>query len=81
MSLLGVIIDNKLNWSHLISAVRSKMSKYLGAMYNIKSRLPLQTRVQIYQSFAQSHLNYCSLIWENDAKSHIESLFSKKGMI
>ena len=78
MSLLGVIKDNKLNWSHLISAVRSKMSKYLGAMYNIKSRLPLQTRVQIYQSFIHSHLNYCSLIWGFAAKSYIESLFSKQ---
>ena len=58
---LGVIIDNKLNWSHRIAAIRSKMSKYIGAMYKIKSRLPLQPRVQIYQSFVQSHLNYCSL--------------------
>ena len=75
---LGVIIDNKLNWSHHIAAIRSKMSKYIGVMYKIKSRLPLQTRVQIYQSFVQSHLNYCSLIWGFAAKSHIESLFSKQ---
>ena len=75
---LGVIMDNKLKWSQHIAAIRSKMSKYIGIMYKIKSRLPLQTRVQIYQSFVQSHLNYCSLVWGFAAKSHIESLFRKQ---
>ena len=75
---LGVIMDNKLNWSQHIAAVRSKMSKYIGVMYKIKNRLPLQVRVQIFQSFVQSHLNYCSLVWGYAAKSHIESLFRKQ---
>ena len=51
-------------------------------MYKIKHKLPLSARLQIFHSFVQSHLNFCSLIWGFAAKSHIESLFSaqKKAM-
>ena len=75
---LGVIIDEKLTWSHHIAAVRLKMIRYVGIMYKIKNKIPLKARLQIYHSFVQSHLNYCSLVWGFAAKSLIESLFSKQ---
>ena len=77
---LGVIIDDKLNWSYHISAMKMKMSRYIGVMYKLKKYLPLEARLQIYQSFVQPHLNYCSLVWGFAAKSHIESLFVKQKM-
>ena len=79
---LGVIIDEKLNWSSHIKAVKSKMSRYIGIMYKLKKYLPQQPRLQIFHSFVQSHLNFCSIIWGFSAKSNIESLFvnQKKGM-
>ena len=51
-------------------------------MHRIKHHLPLKVRLQIYHSFIQSHVNYCSLVWGFAAKSHIESLFitQKKAM-
>ena len=75
---LGVIIDQKLTWSKHIHAVRSKMNRYMGIMYKIKRHLPLEVRLQIYHSFVQSHLNFCSLVWGFAAKSHIELLFTKQ---
>ena len=79
---LGVVMDEKLSWSTHIKALKSKMARYVGIMYRIKSHIPLQIRVQIFHSFVQSHLNYCSLVWGFATKSHIESLFAqqKKGM-
>ena len=79
---LGVIIDDKLTWSKHIKALRAKMSRYIGIMYKLKSLLPLKSRIQIYHSFVQSHINYCSLIWGFSAKSNIEILFraQKKGI-
>ena len=79
---LGVIIDDKLTWSSHIKALQAKMSRYIGIMYKLKSLLPLKTRIQIYHSFVQSHINYCSLIWGFSAKSNIEKLFcaQKKGI-
>ena len=79
---LGVIVDDKLNWTSHIKAVRSRMCRYVGVMYKIKYLLPIQARLQIYHSFVQSHLNFCSLVWGFACKSKIDSLFScqKKGI-
>ena len=51
-------------------------------MYKLKKLLPLHARLQIFHSFVQSHINYCSLVWGFSCKSNIETLFSKqkKGM-
>ena len=79
---LGVIVDDKLNWSHHIKTIVSKMSRYIGVLYRLKSSLPLETRKLIYQSLIQSHLNFCSLVWGFAAKSNIDKILTaqKKGM-
>ena len=75
---LGVIIDVKLTWSKHIETIKSKMSRYLGIMHKIRNHLPLKARLQIYHSFIQSHLNFCSLVWGFAAKTYIDSVFSKQ---
>ena len=79
---LGVIVDDKLSWTHHIHAIKAKMCRYMGIMYKLKSVLPQTARLTIFHSFVQSHLNYCSLIWGPSAKSNIEMLFraQKKGI-
>ena len=79
---LGVIVDDKLCWAQHIKAMKTKMSRYVGIMYRIRSLLPIKARLQIFHSFVQSHLNFCPLVWGFAAKNHIESLFSsqKKGL-
>ena len=47
-------------------------------MYKIKRYLLLTARLQIYHSFVQSHLNFCSLLWGFTSKSSIDALFSKQ---
>ena len=51
-------------------------------MYKLKSQLPLKVRIQVFYSFVQSHINYCSLVWGFSTKTNIDSLFrtQKKGM-
>ena len=75
---LGVIVDESLSWTCHVKAVQSKMSRYVGIMYKIKKFLPLNARQQIYHSFFQSYVNYCSLVWGFTAKSNIDSLFAKQ---
>ena len=54
------------------------MTRYIGIMYRLKRHLRKEVRFQLFQSFVQSYLNYCSLVWGFAAKVHIESLFSKQ---
>ena len=60
---LGVIVDEKLNWSAHIKTLKSKKSRYIGILCKIKKLLPIQAKMQIFQSLIQSHLNYCSIVW------------------
>ena len=42
------------------------------------SYIPVRTRLQIYHSFVHSHLNFCSIVWGFAAKSHFDSVLSKR---
>ena len=73
---LGVIVDEKLNWSKHIHTLKSKMSKYIGVMCKLKFQIPLKARLLVYNSLVQSHLNFCSSIWGFAAKSNIDKLLT-----
>ena len=80
---LGVLVDDKLTWTNHVTALKAKMSRYIGIMYKLRSIiLPAKARAHIFNSLVQSHLNYCSLIWGSTCKSNIDSLFiiQKKAM-
>jgi hypothetical protein len=70
---LGRKIDMGKSQCH-IKALKVKMARYVGKMNRIRINLPLSVRVQIYNSFVQSHLNFCSLVWSFAAKAQINSL-------
>ena len=53
---LGVIIDEKLNWSSHIKAVKSKMSRYIGIMYKLKKYLPQQNLACKFSIVLSSHI-------------------------
>ena len=40
--------------------------------------MPLSARINIFHSFVQSHLNYCSLVWGLGPKACIEPLFAEQ---
>ena len=75
---LGVLVDEKLTWKQHISAIKSKMSRYIGVLYKLRDILPITARKNIFNSFVQSHINYCSIVWGLTAKSNIEPLFSEQ---
>ena len=72
---IGVIVDENLTWSRHIKTIQTKMARYIGLMYKLKSQLPLKVRIQIFHSFVQSHINYYSLVWGFSTKVNIDSLF------
>ena len=75
---LGIIVDESLNWSKHVETLQSKMSRYVGIMYKLMKFLPLRARLQIYHSFVQSHINYCSLVWGFSSKSNLNTISSKQ---
>ena len=45
---LGIIVDENLTWSRHIKTIQTKMARYIGLMYKLKSQLPLKVRIQFF---------------------------------
>ena len=74
---LGILIDNKLNWSHQINAVKLKISKGLGLQAKIRHYVPKDTLKSLYYSFINCHMDYNLLNWGMAAPSNLEPIHSK----
>ena len=72
---LGVILDDRLSWSHHISQLSAKISRNAGILYKVKGIVPNSVLKCLYNSFIQSHLNYCSTVWGLGTKNSINKLF------
>ena len=62
---LGVIIDNKLDWSSHIDKLTKKVASGIGAMKRIRHLVPQATLHLIYQALIQPHFDYCNIVWGN----------------
>ena len=73
---LGVMIDCNLNWLQHINLLTTKISRNAGILYRLKGLVPDTTLKTIYNSFVQSHLNYCSTVWGMGSENSLKKLFS-----
>ena len=63
VKLLGVHIDNKLNFNHHISKLCKSAGNQLNALTRLKSFLGLKERKDLVDSFIYSIFHCCPLIW------------------
>ena len=73
---LGVILESNLTWNSHISKLATKISMNAGIIYKLKGLVPESVLKTVYNSFIQSHLNYCSNIWGLGSKSSINKNFT-----
>ena len=71
---LGVIIDNKLNWSEHIQYVKNKISKSNGILRKIRHFLDKNTLRNMYYTFVYPYLIYCTEVWGNACITHLNPL-------
>ena len=62
---LGVIIDDRLDWSGHIEKITKKVASGIGAIKRIMHLVPQSTLHLIYQALIQPHFDYCSIVWGN----------------
>ena len=70
IKLLGLTIDEKLNFHDHIAGLCRKISRQISVFNRFKRLIPLDAKVRLYDSFILSHLNYCSMVW------HLKNLTS-----
>ena len=63
ITLLGVDIDNALNFSGHISNICKKSSQHVGLINRLRNLIPQNARVQLFKGAILPHLTYCSTVW------------------
>ena len=75
ITLLGVILDNRMNFSSHFKKVYDKMKKGLNGLSMVKNQLTYNSKLLIYYGLIESHMNYCSPIWiSNISKNKLKIL-------
>lgn len=80
MKLLGVTIDQNLNFSTHINNISCQAAKQINVLSRLSPFLSLQCRIRILDAFILSNLSYCCLAYHNcsitDARK-LEKLFKR----
>lgn len=71
---LGIVMDDKVNWSQHITAVSSKVSQSIGVLYKIKRYINKNTLLLLYYAFIHSHLQYGIINWGRASQTHLQHL-------
>ena len=66
---LGVLIDNKLSYSHHITQVETKLRKGNAMLYKLRHFLTEDMIKDIYHAHIQSHINYGLSLWGTAVKT------------
>lgn len=63
IKVLGVKIDEKLNWKKQINAVKKKAMNTIRNLSRTNHLLPLNARLQLYKSLVEPHFSYADIVW------------------
>ena len=63
IEVLGVIIDDKLNWSKQTSAVKKKAFNCIRSIHRVNPMLPVKLRIFLYTTLVTPILDYADVIW------------------
>ena len=71
---LGVIFDDRLEWSNHITYINRKIAKGVGIVCRAKYYFNTSVLIILYNAFVFPYLIYCVEIWGNALSIHIQSL-------
>ena len=63
LKLLGVTIDDQLNFNIHINEICKRASQRVGVMMRLKKLIPTNAKLTLYKSAILPYLTYCHLTW------------------
>ena len=76
MKLLGVHIDDKLNFDKHTDKICKSAGNHLNALIRLKLFLELKEKEVLVSSFVYSNFNYCPLVWMLSHKKLLDKIES-----
>ena len=74
VKLLGITIDENLDWKLQINAIKKKIGKGNYLLWRYKKQLSSNMAKTIYECFVRCHLTYCILTWGAKKSGQISEL-------
>ena len=74
VKILGVNIDDNLNFDKHIETICKKANNQLNALMRLSNYLSIDTKCIIYESFIRSTFSYCPLVWMFCGRARMEKL-------
>ena len=74
VKLLGLKIDNQLNFEHHISDICRKSASQLNVLQRLKAFVGYEERKVLINSFIYSNFNYCPLVWHFSSSKSIKKI-------
>ena len=74
IDVLGVCIDEKLNFNEHVRRICSKASAQISALQRLTGLVDYPSRKAIYTSFIASNFNYCPLVWFFTSRESINKI-------
>ena len=62
---LGLLIDERLSWSNHIAAASKKISSAIAGLRQVKSFVPINIAITIYNSLVKPLFDYCDIVLDN----------------
>ena len=78
---LGIMIDNKINWTQHINYLNAKLCEGSWAILKLKKCVNSHILETIYYSLKYFHLKYCITSWGKAAKTIIQSIINTQKRI
>ena len=75
IKVLGIYIDNELNWNKQIQEVNKKAKFAVRNLQRVNQLIPLKSRLLLYNSLVASNFNYADTVWagcSNQNKSKLQ---------
>lgn len=74
VKLLGIQLDNKLNFTEHVSNIIKKASRQLNCLKRLAHMLDIPSKLLIYKSFILANFNYCPAVWHVCGTSNTKKL-------
>ena len=74
ITLLGLQIDNNLNFHSHINALAKKLSSKVGLLHRLGTFLPSNQLIMIYSAIIQSLIDYGITLWGSSHKTYLNSI-------
>ena len=74
ITILGVIIDNNLNWKKQVNDVKKKSMNVTRNIHRINHLLPIENRMDLYHAVISPQFSYADIIWGGCGQQEAQSL-------